>query len=106
MLALSIGAAMLMSYRFLDIRAAIASPNYALALAGLAVGSGLLVILVKALRTRSILNIAIAAFQAGRVADAEQLLMRFLRIRPKHVGALNLIAVLLMQTGRHSEAES
>jgi protein O-GlcNAc transferase len=49
---------------------------------------------------------AVAALQARKLADAAQLFDAVLRAEPKHVGALNLMGVVLTQLGRLTEAES
>ena len=46
-----------------------------------------------------------ALLQAGQVADAERSFKELLRAYPTHAGALNLLAILTMQTGRLAEAE-
>lgn len=48
---------------------------------------------------------ALAAFQNARYDDAERDFKKVLRGEPKHFGALNLYAILLMQAGRFAEAE-
>jgi predicted O-linked N-acetylglucosamine transferase (SPINDLY family) len=48
---------------------------------------------------------ASAAFQTGNLADAERLYKKVLRAQPNHLGALNLLAILLMRLGRDEEAE-
>lgn len=48
---------------------------------------------------------ALAALQNARYEDAERDFKKILRGEPKHFGALNLYAILLMQTGRVGEAE-
>lgn len=47
---------------------------------------------------------ALAALQLGKFEDAERLFKGVLRVQPKHVGALNLMGVVLMQCGRFVEA--
>ncbi len=47
---------------------------------------------------------ALAAMQQGNAA-AEQLFKRVLQIQPRHIAALNLLSVLLVQLGRFEEAE-
>jgi protein O-GlcNAc transferase len=47
---------------------------------------------------------ALAAFQAGRLQDAERLFKRLLDVQPSHVGALHLRGALLTQFGRFDEA--
>ena len=49
---------------------------------------------------------AVTAIQAGRLKDAEPLLRAVLGMRPTHVGALNLLGVVLMQLGQLTEAEA
>ena len=48
---------------------------------------------------------ALAAFQAGKVHDAERLFKKFLRVHPRHVAGLNLLSILLTQLGKFKEAE-
>ncbi len=48
---------------------------------------------------------AVSNFQIGRLDEAERYFKKFLRGEPKHFGALNLYAVLLMQSKRFDEAE-
>ncbi len=48
---------------------------------------------------------AFAAFQQGRLGDAERDLRRILRRAPDHVGALNVLAIVLVTLKRHAEAE-
>jgi Flp pilus assembly protein TadD len=42
---------------------------------------------------------AFALFQAGQLADAERSFKELLHAHPTHAGALNLLAILTMQTG-------
>ena len=49
---------------------------------------------------------AIAFFQVGRFDDAERRFKEALRHQPKHVAALNLLAVLLTHLKRYAEAEN
>jgi len=49
---------------------------------------------------------AVTAIQAGKLKDAEPLLKAVLGMRPTHVGALNLLGVVLMQLGQFAEAEN
>ena len=49
---------------------------------------------------------ALSALQAGKLGDAERLSAAILRADPKHVGALNLMGVVLMQLQRFAEAET
>ncbi|HEV3119501.1 MAG TPA: tetratricopeptide repeat protein, partial [Gemmataceae bacterium] len=49
---------------------------------------------------------AVAALQLGNLNDAERLFEAVLRAEPKHVGALNLMGVVLTQLRRFSDAES
>jgi protein O-GlcNAc transferase len=46
-----------------------------------------------------------ASYQAGNLAEAERLYRKVLRAQPKHLGALNLLGILLTQIGKHEEAE-
>lgn len=48
---------------------------------------------------------AFTAFQQGRLGDAERELRRILRKAPDHIGALNVLAVVLVTLKRHAEAE-
>jgi protein O-GlcNAc transferase len=49
---------------------------------------------------------ALSAMQKGRADVAEHLFRQVLQSQPKHLGALNLLCVLLTQLGRFEEAES
>ena len=48
---------------------------------------------------------AFAAVQQGRFSEAERDLRRVLRKAPDHVGALNVLAIVLVTLQRHAEAE-
>ena len=48
---------------------------------------------------------AIASLHAGNVVDAERFFRILLRSEPRHVGALNLLTVILISLERHGEAE-
>lgn len=48
---------------------------------------------------------AFAAFQQGRLHEAERDLRRILRKTPDHVGALNVLAIVYVTLKRHAEAE-
>jgi protein O-GlcNAc transferase len=48
---------------------------------------------------------AVSALQAGKSEDAERLFKAVLRAEPEHVGALNLMAIVLMRRKRFAEAE-
>lgn len=48
---------------------------------------------------------AFAAFQQGRLNDAERDLRRILRKAPDHLGGLNVLAIVLVTLKRHAEAE-
>jgi predicted O-linked N-acetylglucosamine transferase (SPINDLY family) len=48
---------------------------------------------------------AFAAFQQGRLNDAERRFSKFLRKEPKHFPALNVLAIVLVALKRHAEAE-
>lgn len=48
---------------------------------------------------------ALSALQAGKPGDAVRLFEAVLRVEPEHVGALNLLGVVLTQLGRFTEAE-
>ena len=52
-----------------------------------------------------LLQRALGAFNSQDVAEAERLFKALLRDQPAHVGALNLLTVLLMRTERFAEAE-
>jgi protein O-GlcNAc transferase len=45
------------------------------------------------------------SLQAGRLNDAARALRSVLYAQPRHLGALNLLAVVLMQLGQYAEAE-
>ena len=49
---------------------------------------------------------ALAALQARKLGDAAHLFDSVLRIEPKHLGAVNLMGVVLTQLGRFTEAEA
>ncbi len=49
---------------------------------------------------------AMAALQSGNVKDAEQLLRTVLRAEPRHVGALNVLGIVLTQQQKFDEAET
>jgi protein O-GlcNAc transferase len=49
---------------------------------------------------------ALAAFQKGNTKEAERLFKTVLRTQPNHIGALNLLGVLLTQSGRFAGAET
>lgn len=55
---------------------------------------------------QSALGDALIALNSGNHAEAERLLRRTIEHDPRHVGALNLIAALLMALGRFEEAET
>ena len=46
------------------------------------------------------------ALRAGNFDDAERLFNDVLRVRPRHIGALNLLGIVLIQRGRFAEAEN
>jgi protein O-GlcNAc transferase len=48
---------------------------------------------------------AIASLNTGRFSDAERAFKRILKREPSHVGALNLLTIVLMSTRRNDEAE-
>lgn len=48
---------------------------------------------------------AFAAFQQGRLNEAERDLRKILRKAPEHLGALNVLAIVLVTLKRHAEAE-
>ena len=49
---------------------------------------------------------ALSALQAGNIKDAEQLFKEVLRTQPKHLGALNLLGIVLTRLARFAEAET
>ena len=48
---------------------------------------------------------ALGAFNLQRYEDADRLFKKFLKIHPSHVGALNLLTIVLMRMERFAEAE-
>jgi tetratricopeptide (TPR) repeat protein len=46
---------------------------------------------------------ALALFQAGRLADAEEIIRRLLQRDPEHFRALHLLGIVLSQQGNHGE---
>ena len=48
---------------------------------------------------------ALAALRAGNPTGAEQFLRAILKIKPNHIGALNLLTAALIQLSRYDEAE-
>src|SRR5215475_14278312 len=48
---------------------------------------------------------ASASFQVGNLQEAERLYKKVLRGKPQHLGALNLLSIVLTQLGRDEEAE-
>jgi predicted O-linked N-acetylglucosamine transferase (SPINDLY family) len=48
----------------------------------------------------------LAAFQAQRLPEAEKRFQKVLRRQPDHLGALNLLGIVLAQQGRYAEAET
>ena len=48
---------------------------------------------------------AFSALQRGKTAEAERLFKKLLRVEPRHVAGLNLLAVLLTKIGKFAEAE-
>ena len=48
---------------------------------------------------------ALAALNSRNLFEAERLFTKFLKRQPKHVGALNLLTVVLMGLERFAEAE-
>jgi len=48
---------------------------------------------------------AVSAMRAGNIAGAEHAFRHALQLQPRHIGALNLITVLLTTQGRFEEAE-
>jgi protein O-GlcNAc transferase len=49
---------------------------------------------------------ALAAFETGSLARAELLFKDVLRVQPRHIGALNLLGIVLTRLGQFAEAES
>jgi tetratricopeptide (TPR) repeat protein len=49
---------------------------------------------------------AVQSFRSGALGEAEKNLTEFLQRNPNHLGALNLYGILLIQLGRHAEAET
>jgi predicted O-linked N-acetylglucosamine transferase (SPINDLY family) len=49
---------------------------------------------------------ATARWQDGQVVEAERLFRAVLRTRPNHLGALNLLGILLTQIGQYAQAEA
>jgi predicted O-linked N-acetylglucosamine transferase (SPINDLY family) len=50
-------------------------------------------------------DLALSLLQGRDFGAAEQNLLKVLKKQPAHVGALNTLAILLAQTGRHAQAE-
>jgi tetratricopeptide (TPR) repeat protein len=50
-------------------------------------------------------NNALSALRAGKLTLAKTQLKKLISAQPKHVGGLNLLAILFMQLGRYEEAE-
>ena len=48
---------------------------------------------------------ALGAFNTRKYDDAERLFRKFLKSHPSHIGALNLLTVILMAMERFAEAE-
>ena len=46
------------------------------------------------------------ALRAGNFDDAERLFNEVLHVQPRHIGALNLLGIVLIQRGRFAEAEN
>lgn len=57
------------------------------------------------IRSEKLYRDAVASLNEGRLADAERLFRKFLRAHPNHVGALNLLTIVLMRLERYGEAE-
>jgi protein O-GlcNAc transferase len=53
---------------------------------------------------REALRDAIAAHQAGRLADAERMYQAILRVEPSHFDAIHLLGVVQLQRRRFAEA--
>jgi protein O-GlcNAc transferase len=56
--------------------------------------------------TNDALQRGLSALRAGNLDDAGRLFHDFLRVHPRHVGALNLLGIVLIQRGRFAEAEN
>lgn len=55
--------------------------------------------------TTDLFQSAFAAFRQGQFEPAERALRKLLRREPKHLGALNVLAIVLVSLKRHAEAE-
>jgi protein O-GlcNAc transferase len=62
--------------------------------------------LVKSGKANRDFQSALSALQAGNLPNAERFFSAVLRAEPKHVGALNLMGIVLMQLKRFAEAET
>jgi protein O-GlcNAc transferase len=62
--------------------------------------------LAAGLAANEVFQNALTALQAGNVKDAELLFEVVLRTQPRHVGALNLLGIVLTRLGRFAEAET
>jgi protein O-GlcNAc transferase len=69
-------------------------------------GTGLPVSLADNATLQRAMEAAMRALQARNFADAERLFREVLRTQPKHVAALNLLGVVLTQSGKFAEAET
>ena len=54
---------------------------------------------------RALYGAAVAAFQAGHLEQAENLIRRFLTVFPQHMNGWNLLGASLMKSGRYEAAE-
>ena len=55
-------------------------------------------------KAASLFAAALAAHQAGRLADAEKIYTRILTTRPDHFDSLHLLGVIFLQRGKHAQA--
>jgi tetratricopeptide (TPR) repeat protein len=55
---------------------------------------------------RALYGAAVSEFKAGRLAQAESRVRRFLEIYPHHLNGLNLLGAVLLETNRPQEAEA
>jgi protein O-GlcNAc transferase len=62
--------------------------------------------LAAGLAANEVFQSALTALQAGNVQDAELLFEAVLRTQPRHVGALNLLGIVLTRLSRFAEAET
>src|ERR1700682_5352505 len=48
---------------------------------------------------------AVSSFQQGRIGEAEHSLKQLLRKEPRHLAALNILAIVLTMSGKYADAE-